>query len=65
MILVDNIYVDKEILTQPFLCDLEECLGACCTFYGDIGAPLTPEEVPVLQEQIPITAHLLSDISKQ
>ena len=65
MILIDNIYVEKKILTQYFLCDTNICLGACCTFYGEYGAPLKEEEIPLLKEHITITEHLLSEKSKE
>jgi hypothetical protein len=65
MIDIDGILVDKELLTKYFLCDIEQCLGACCTFYGIYGAPLNEDEVPILEKHIEITKHILSDKSKQ
>ena len=65
MIDIDGVLVEKEILTKYFLCDIEQCLGACCTFYGIFGAPLDEEEVPILDEHIEITKHYLSEKSKQ
>jgi hypothetical protein len=65
MIDVGGILVEKDILTKPFLCDIEQCLGACCTFYGIYGAPLNDTEVPILEKQVEIAQHLLSDKSKE
>ncbi len=45
MILIDNVGVEKEILDAPFLCDLKNCKGACCTFPGKYGAPVLEDEV--------------------
>lgn len=45
LILVDDILVNKEILTSPFSCNLSECKGACCTLDSAYGAPLLKEEI--------------------
>ena len=65
MIEVDGVFVEKDILTKYFLCDIEQCLGACCTFYGIYGAPLNEDEVPILKKHIEITKHLLSSPTKK
>ena len=65
MIDIEGILVEKEILKKHFLCDIEQCLGACCTFYGVYGAPLNEAEVPILEKHIEITKHLLSDKTNQ
>jgi len=44
----DNIF-SSDILEKKFRCDLPQCLGNCCR-YGDSGAPLTDEEVFILDE---------------
>ncbi len=41
--------VSTEIFEQKFVCDLNACKGACC-IEGDAGAPLTIEEVDLLEE---------------
>ena len=64
MIEIDGILLEKDILTNYFLCDITKCLGGCCTFYGEYGAPLQPDEVPILENHIEITDHLLSQKSK-
>ncbi|MCL2038797.1 MAG: DUF3109 family protein [Bacteroidetes bacterium] len=61
MIEIDGTFVEKDILTKYFLCDIEQCLGACCTFYGIYGAPLDENEITILENHIEITKHLLSD----
>jgi len=64
ILLIENIYIDSEIITHPFLCDTDVCLGACCTFYGEVGAPLQLEEEPQLFEVLPLTLPHLSKTSK-
>lgn len=44
MLVVDNVVVSDEILTEKFFCDISICKGACC-IDGDAGAPLTNEEI--------------------
>jgi hypothetical protein len=46
----DNI-ISLDLLESKFKCDLTQCLGNCCR-YGDSGAPLTAEEVIILDEII-------------
>ena len=40
-------------MERCFLCDLSHCKGECCV-EGDSGAPLEEEELPKLQEVLPI-----------
>tara|TARA_B110000037_G_scaffold59264_1_gene72439 strand:+ start:132 stop:716 length:585 start_codon:yes stop_codon:yes gene_type:complete len=43
--------VSEEIFEKEFVCNLGACKGACCV-EGDDGAPLTLEEVDLLEENI-------------
>ena len=45
--------VSTDVITNHFLCDLKACQGACCV-EGDAGAPLTLEEVALLEEALPV-----------
>jgi hypothetical protein len=49
MLRIGDTIFSLDILEKKFKCDLPQCLGSCCR-YGDSGAPLTREEVPVLDE---------------
>jgi hypothetical protein len=49
MLRINDIIFSLDILEKKFCCDLPECLGNCCR-YGDSGAPLTVEEVRILDE---------------
>ncbi|MCL2312521.1 MAG: DUF3109 family protein [Firmicutes bacterium] len=60
MIEVGGIFVENEIFTEYFLCDIKKCFGDCCTFPGVYGAPLTEAEAPILEEQFEKVKHLLS-----
>jgi hypothetical protein len=51
MIRIDDYIFSLDLLERKFKCDLPQCLGNCCR-YGDSGAPLTPEEVTILDEII-------------
>ena len=48
---IDNILVSGELLQNNFVCNLNKCKGACCV-KGDAGAPLTMEEINVLEEEL-------------
>lgn len=50
MISIGNSLVSPELLEEEFVCNLSACKGACC-IEGDAGAPLTGEEVRILQEE--------------
>jgi len=63
MLEISGIVVEKKILTEYFLCDLSKCKGACCTFPGELGAPVSDEEVPMLNSQTNITRDILSEKS--
>jgi hypothetical protein len=51
LIAIDNILVSDEVVSEEFVCDLNKCKGGCCED-GDSGAPLTTEELAILQEFI-------------
>jgi Protein of unknown function (DUF3109) len=44
--------VSEEIIEKEFVCNLGACKGACC-IEGEAGAPVTEEEVSILQEIYP------------
>ncbi len=47
MILIDQIFISNDIITEQFICDLDKCKGACC-IEGDGGAPLLDGEAELL-----------------
>jgi hypothetical protein len=49
MLRIDDNIISLDLLEKKFRCDLPKCLGNCCR-YGDSGAPLTDEEVKILDE---------------
>lgn len=52
MLQVGNILVSFDVLRECFRCDLRACRGACCV-EGDAGAPVTMDEVALLEEALP------------
>jgi len=58
----DNI-LSLDVLEKKFCCDLGKCLGNCCR-YGDSGAPLTFEEVKILEEIQSIVMPYLREAGK-
>lgn len=53
LIEVKDKVVSTQIFDRKFVCDLGACKGACC-IEGDAGAPLTIEEVDVLEENLDV-----------
>ena len=51
IIQIDNVLVSAEILTENFCCDLSKCKGICC-IEGDAGAPITFEELALLEDNL-------------
>ncbi len=53
MFIIGEITVDDSIAGTKFACDLQLCKGACCTFPGGRGAPLTDNEAVILERIYP------------
>lgn len=51
MFAIQNTLVSLDLLERYFVCDLNACKGACCV-KGDAGAPLTDEEINLLEDII-------------
>ena len=59
MLQIQNTLVSLDLAEEFFCCDLDACLGACC-IEGDAGAPVTPDEVALIEESLPkIEADML------
>lgn len=59
MIIIDNILVSDEIITEKFVCDLVQCKGGCCVD-GDAGAPLSKKETKEIKKAYKIIKHEMS-----
>lgn len=51
MLAIQNTLVSLDLLEKYFVCDLSACKGACCV-KGDAGAPLTLDEINLLEDTI-------------
>lgn len=49
MLAIQKTLVSLDLLERYFVCDLNACKGVCCV-KGDAGAPLTDEEINLLEE---------------
>ncbi|OQA01653.1 MAG: hypothetical protein BWY70_00306 [Bacteroidetes bacterium ADurb.Bin408] len=49
MIVFENYIISDDLVKEFFACDLCQCKGACC-IEGDTGAPLTEEELSILDD---------------
>ena len=58
MLRIDDTIFSLDIIEKKFSCDLQHCRGVCCR-YGDSGAPLTDDEVPILDDIYPVVKSFL------
>lgn len=63
MILIDKVLINEDVFSSNFSCDLKKCKGACCTFQGDSGAPVTKDEINQIKKLFPIFKKYLNDKS--
>lgn len=49
IIQVGNVLLSPDIINEYFCCDLDVCKGACCV-EGDAGAPVTFDEVALIED---------------
>jgi len=61
MFQIGDAIVASDIIEENFLCDLSACKGECCV-EGESGAPLTNEEVDILENILP---HVWNDLSHE
>lgn len=69
MIVIDNILVSDDVISEQFVCDLSKCKGGCCED-GDAGAPLMDSELAELQKNFELvkpymTAEGIAEIEQQ
>lgn len=60
MFAIQNTLVSLDLLERYFVCDLNACKGICCV-KGDAGAPLTDEEIDLLENIIDEILPYLDD----
>jgi len=61
MFLIQNTLVSLDVLEKEFCCDLQKCRGCCC-IEGDAGAPVTDEELKLIEGLLP---ELLPEMTKE
>lgn len=59
MIEINNTLVSLDVVEKRFVCNLDECKGACCVI-GESGAPLTQEEQLIIEDVYPIIRSYLT-----
>ena len=58
MLRIGDTIFSLDIIEMKFSCDLQHCRGVCCR-YGDSGAPLTDDEVLILDDIYPAVKSFL------
>lgn len=64
MLQIDNTLISFDLFESKFVCQLSTCKGVCCV-EGDSGAPLEEDEIPKINEILPIIWTDLSEKSKK
>lgn len=63
MIIIDNILISDDIITEEFICNLSKCKGGCCVD-GDAGAPLNKDELKQIKAAYKVIKDELNDEAK-
>ena len=58
MLRINDTIFSPDIIDEKFCCDLQHCKGVCCR-YGNSGAPLSDEEVVIIEDIWPEVKPLL------
>jgi len=64
LLAIQNTLVSLDLLEKHFVCDLASCKGVCCV-KGDAGAPLTEEEIDLLENIVDDILPFLDEDGKQ
>ena len=64
MLIIEDKLVSSDLIDQHFVCQLDACKGACC-WEGDMGAPISEEEVSIIEAIQHEILPRLSDESRQ
>ena len=65
LIEIQDKVVSVDLFEKKFVCDLAACKGACC-IEGDSGAPLTFEEVSIIEDALEqIKPYMRDNTSKK
>ena len=51
MLMVGDVIVHTDIVTERFCCDISKCHGLCCE-EGDAGAPVTMDEIAGIENEL-------------
>ncbi|MFT4522490.1 MAG: hypothetical protein ACI8ZN_001440 [Bacteroidia bacterium] len=63
MIIHENTLISDALLQERFACNVSVCKGACC-IEGDKGAPITEDEITIIENDLPAIYTELSDEHK-
>jgi hypothetical protein len=63
MIIIQETVISDDIADNFFVCNLDACKGACCV-EGDLGAPLEPTELAILEQEYANIEPYLTDAGR-
>lgn len=60
MLVIQDVLICEDLISEQFVCNLKACKGACC-WEGDFGAPLEKAELDILEKIFDQVRPYLSD----
>lgn len=64
MIIHEPALISEDLFDKQFICDLNKCKGACC-IEGEFGAPISKQEIALLEKELPAILPYLTTESKK
>jgi len=64
MIQIGSTIISLDVIEKEFICDVAKCKGVCC-IEGDSGAPVTDEEIAILEKELDKILPFLPPQNKQ
>jgi len=58
MVQIDDKIISLDVFEKKFCCNLAQCHGQCCVD-GDSGAPMTDEEIEIIEKYFPIIKNYM------
>ncbi len=63
MIEIDSIWLNSDVVSSKFCCNLEKCKGVCCCLKGGRGAPIDDAEIKIIENIYPLIKDELNEKS--
>jgi len=58
-LIVDDVFINADLIKTKFTCDLLKCKGACCTMDSEYGAPIKESEIEEIDKVLTVLKNYL------